>query len=220
MFERFSAWGRQVMVHAQEEARELRHGSIGTEHLLLALLREPGAAGARGLAGVGIAYDETREVVTRIVGTGDRVTAGQIPFTPRAKNVLEQAMREAMSLGHDYIGTEHLLLGLARDGEGVAAQILAERHIDLRRIRDEVMNVLHGGGGDAPATDERSNAASVAAEAPSERLAERRSLSPWDPVSGAHLLLGLVAAGGPVADFLSEHGVTAQTVRARFEDPE
>jgi ATP-dependent Clp protease ATP-binding subunit ClpC len=142
VFERFSERARQVVVLAQEEARALRHNYIGTEHILLGLLREEGLA-ARVLESFDIAVEEIRVRVARIVGQGDEVTTGQIPFTPRAKKVLELSLREALSLGHDYIGTEHVLLGLLREGEGVAVRILLE-FANPEDIRSEVLHVLSG----------------------------------------------------------------------------
>ena len=121
MFERFTERARQVVVLAQEEARTLKHNYIGTEHILLGLLREEEGLAARVLESLDITVEEVRAQVARIVGQGDEVTTGQIPFTPRAKKVLELALREALSLGHNYIGTEHILLGLVRENEGVAA---------------------------------------------------------------------------------------------------
>ena len=126
MFERFTERARQVIVLAQEEARVLRHNYIGTEHMLLGLLREGDGVAARVLGSLDVTLDEVRAEVTRIVGEGDSESQGQIPFTPRAKKVLEMALREALSLGHNYIGTEHVLLGLVRESEGVAARILGD----------------------------------------------------------------------------------------------
>src|SRR5207244_6709839 len=126
MFERFTERGRQVVVFAQDEARLLKHNYIGTEHLLLGLLREEEGMAARVLESLGVRIEAVRSQVARIVGPGDEVTSGQIPFTPRAKKVLEIALREGLSLGHDYIGTEHILLGLVRETEGVAARLLLD----------------------------------------------------------------------------------------------
>ncbi len=144
MFERFTERARQVVVLAQEEARNLRHNYIGTEHLLLGLLREADGVAARVLGSLEVTMEEVRGEVTRIVGEGEHESQGQIPFTPRAKKVLELALREALSLGHNYIGTEHILLGLARETEGVAARILADLEVDAERVRQEVMRVLAG----------------------------------------------------------------------------
>src|ERR671929_157535 len=126
MFERFTERARQVVVLAQEEARILKHNYIGTEHILLGLLREEEGLAARVLESLDITVERVRAQVVRIVGSGEEVTSGQIPFTPRAKKVLELALREALSLGHNYIGTEHILLGLVRENEGVAARILLD----------------------------------------------------------------------------------------------
>ena len=136
MFERFTERARQVVVLAQEEARTLKHNYIGTEHILLGLLREEEGLAARVLEGLEITVEEVRAQVIRIVGSGEEVTSGQIPFTPRAKKVLELALREALSLGHNYIGTEHILLGLVRENEGVAARILADFHQSFDPARE------------------------------------------------------------------------------------
>jgi hypothetical protein len=144
VFERFTERARQVLVLAQEEARSpaLKHNYIGTEHILLGLLREEEGLAARVLASLGIAAERVREQVTRIVGSGEEVTAGQIPFTPRVKKVLELALREALSLRHNYIGTEHLLLALVRENEGVAARILHDFNASPETIRTAVIKGL------------------------------------------------------------------------------
>jgi ATP-dependent Clp protease ATP-binding subunit ClpA len=144
VFERFTERARQVIVLAQDEARALRHNYIGTEHLLLGLLREEEGAAARALEGLDISLEEVRAQVARIIGEGDEVTTGMIPFTPRAKKVLELALREALSLGNNYIGTEHILLGLTREGEGVAMRILMGFDADAGKIREAVVQVLTG----------------------------------------------------------------------------
>src|SRR4051812_31850875 len=146
MFERFTERARQVVVLAQDEARALKHNYIGTEHILLGLLREEEGLAARVLDGLDITVEEVRAQVARIVGQGDEVTTGQIPFTPRAKKVLELALREALSLGHNYIGTEHILLGLVRENEGVAARILMDFDADAEKIRNEIIRMLSGPG--------------------------------------------------------------------------
>src|SRR5687768_467644 len=143
MFERFTERARQVVVLAQDEARALKHNYIGTEHILLGLLREEEGLAARVLESLDITVEEVRAQVARIVGQGDEVTTGQIPFTPRAKKVLELSLREALGLGHNYIGTEHVLLGLLREGEGVAIRILME-FANPEDIQSEVLNVLSG----------------------------------------------------------------------------
>jgi ATP-dependent Clp protease ATP-binding subunit ClpC len=151
MFERFTERARRVVVHAQEEARDLNHSYIGTEHLLLGLMREPESAAARALRELGIGQDGVREQVVEIVGRGSDAPPGHIPFTPRAKKVLELSLREALQLSHNYIGTEHILLGLIREGHGVAAKVLASLGGDLSRVRDKVIELAPAGTGEARA---------------------------------------------------------------------
>src|SRR4026207_906131 len=142
MFERFTERARQVVVLAQDEARALKHNYIGTEHILLGLLREEEGLAARVLESLDITVEEVRAQVARIVGQGDGGTPGQIPSPPRAKEVLELALREALSLGHNYIGTEHILLGLVRENEGVAARILLDFAADAEQIRNAIIRML------------------------------------------------------------------------------
>jgi ATP-dependent Clp protease ATP-binding subunit ClpC len=144
VFERFTERARQVVVLAQDEARSLRHNYIGTEHLLLGLLREQEGLAARVLESFDVTVEEVRAQVARIVGEGDEVTTGQIPFTPRAKKVLELSLREALELGHKWIGTEHVLLGLVRENEGVAVQILLDFDADADTVRAELLRQLSG----------------------------------------------------------------------------
>jgi hypothetical protein len=146
VFERFTERARQVVVLAQDQARALKHNYIGTEHILLGLLREEEGLAARVLESLDITVEEVRAQVARIVGQGDEVTTGQIPFTPRAKKVLDLALREALSLGHNYIGTEHILLGLVRENNGVAARILLDFDADAEKVRDAVILMLGGPG--------------------------------------------------------------------------
>ncbi|MDW5597832.1 ATP-dependent Clp protease ATP-binding subunit [Conexibacter stalactiti] len=162
MFERFTERARQVVVLAQEEARTLKHNYIGTEHILLGLLREEEGLAARVLESLDITVERVRAQVVRIVGSGEEVTSGQIPFTPRAKKVLELALREALSLGHNYIGTEHILLGLVRENEGVAARILLDFDADSEKIRNEVIRMLSGPGGRRQGSGSGSGAAAAA----------------------------------------------------------
>jgi ATP-dependent Clp protease ATP-binding subunit ClpC len=150
VFEKFTERARQVVVLAQDEARALEHNYVGTEHILLGLLREEEGLAARVLESLDITVEEVRFQIVRIVGRGDEATTGQIPFTPRATKVLELALREALSLGHDYIGTEHLLLGLVRENEGVAARILSDFDADAEKVRNEVMRMLSRPGGRGP----------------------------------------------------------------------
>jgi ATP-dependent Clp protease ATP-binding subunit ClpC len=144
MFERFTERARQTVVYAQVEARDLRHNYIGTEHLLLGLLREEEGLAARVLWSLDITAEGVRAQVARMIGQGDEVSDGQIPFTPRAKKVLELALREAVALGHNYIGTEHILLGIVREDEGVGARILLDFGADADRVRAETRRVLGG----------------------------------------------------------------------------
>jgi ATP-dependent Clp protease ATP-binding subunit ClpC len=145
VFERFTERARQVVVLAQEEARSFKHGRIGTEHLLLGLLRVRDGLAARALESLNLRYEDVRAQIARIAGEGDEVQSGEIPFTPRAKKVLELALREALALGHNYLGTEHILLGIAREGEGVAARVLGEFGCDAEAIRGEVLRRLGPG---------------------------------------------------------------------------
>jgi ATP-dependent Clp protease ATP-binding subunit ClpC len=163
MFERFTESARQAVVLAQDEARALRHDYIGTEHILLGMLREEQGLAARVLGPLGITIEAARTRVIAVVGRGDEVTYGQMPFTPRAKKVLELSLREALSLGHEYIGTEHILLGLVRENAGVASRVLYEFDVSARRAAEEVAAALHGMSseyaksfGTAPALDSAS----------------------------------------------------------------
>ena len=150
IFERFTERARRVMELAQEEAARLRHNVIGTEHLLLGLVAEGEGIAAKALESLGINLARVRSKVEEIIGVGDAVPLGQIPFTPRAKRVLELAIDEGHNLGHNYVGTEHILLGLIREGEGVAAQVLKNLGADLEKVRKEVVNLL-GGNNNIPA---------------------------------------------------------------------
>jgi ATP-dependent Clp protease ATP-binding subunit ClpC len=146
VFERFTEQARRVVVLAQDEARALEHNYIGTEHILLGLLRMNEGLAARALESLEVTVEEVRAQVALIVGQGDEVTAGQIPFTPRAKKVLDLALREALSLGHDYIGPEHILLGLVRENQGLAARILLDLGADAEKVRDGIIRMLSGSG--------------------------------------------------------------------------
>jgi ATP-dependent Clp protease ATP-binding subunit ClpC len=187
VFERFTERARQVVVLAQDEARALKHNYIGTEHILLGLLREEEGLAARVLESLDITVEEVRAQVARIVGQGDEVTTGQIPFTPRAKKVLELALREALSLGHNYIGTEHILLGLVRENEGVAARILLDFDADADKIRNEIIRMLSGpgrrqqGGSGAPGEKAKS---SKLLDQFGRNLTKQASEGKLDPVVG------------------------------------
>ncbi|WP_427384650.1 ATP-dependent Clp protease ATP-binding subunit [Janibacter sp. G56] len=144
MFERFTDRARRVVVLAQEEARLLNHNYIGTEHILLGLIHEGEGVASKALESLGISLESVREQVQEIIGQGQQAPSGHIPFTPRAKKVLELSLREALQLGHNYIGTEHILLGLIREGEGVAAQVLVKLGADLGRVRQQVIQLISG----------------------------------------------------------------------------
>ena len=152
MFERFTDRARRVVVLAQEEARMLNHNYIGTEHILLGLIHEGEGIASKALESMGISLDSVRTQVTEIIGEGQQAPSGHIPFTPRAKKVLELSLREALQLGHSYIGTEHILLGLIREGEGVAAQVLTKLGADLNRVRQQVIQLISGYQGKEPVT--------------------------------------------------------------------
>ena len=164
MFERFTDRARRVVVLAQEEARALNHNYIGTEHILLGLIQEGEGVAAKALESMGISLDAVRTEVKEIIGSGGNPPSGYIPFTPRAKKVLELALREALQLGHKYIGTEHILLGLIREGEGVAAQVLVKLGADLSRVRQQVIQLLSGyeGGGEHEEAPDQPAVAGVA----------------------------------------------------------
>jgi ATP-dependent Clp protease ATP-binding subunit ClpA len=154
MFERFTDRARRVVVLAQEEARLLNHDYIGTEHLLLGLAHEGQGVAAKALESLGIRLEALRSQVQETIGQGQRGPTGQIPLTPRAKKVLELSLLEAKQLGHNYIGTEHLLLGLVREGEGVAAQVLVKLGADLSRVRQQVIQLLSGYAGGKEAAEQ------------------------------------------------------------------
>ena len=149
MFERFTERARRVVVLAQEEAGMLNHNYIGTEHILLGLIHEGEGVAAKALESLGISLEAVRQQVQEIIGQGQSAPTGHIPFTPRAKKVLELSMREALQLGHDDIGTEHILLGLVREGEGVGAQVLLGSGVSLERVRGEVVTLLGSLAGEA-----------------------------------------------------------------------
>ena len=167
MFERFTDRARRVVVTAQNEARSHDHDYIGTEHILLGLIDEGSGVGVKVFASMGISTDAVRQQVEEIIGRGQGAPQGHIPFTPPSKKVLELSLREALDLGHTYIGTEHILLGLIREDEGVAARVLAGFGVDLNRAREQVVQLLAGRNPGAPgpaaADDLRSQLASIAA---------------------------------------------------------
>ncbi len=150
MFQRFTDRARRVVVLAQEEASRLDHNYIGTEHILLGLICEGEGVAAEALKSLGIGLDPVRQQVEEIIGRGEEAPQGHIPFTPRAKKVLELSLRESKQLGHNYIGTEHILLGLIREGDGVAAQVLVKLGADRKRVRQQVIQLLHGRAAEEP----------------------------------------------------------------------
>jgi predicted HAD superfamily Cof-like phosphohydrolase len=150
MFQRFTDRARRVVILAQEEASRLDHNYIGTEHILLGLIHEGKGVAAEALKSLGISLDPVRQQVEEIIGRGQEAPSGHIPFTPRAKKVLELSLRESKQLGHNYIGTEHILLGLIREGNGVAAQVLVRLGADQNRVRQQVIQLLHGRAAEQP----------------------------------------------------------------------
>ncbi len=210
MFERFTNKARHVVVLAQEEARKLSHSYIGTEHILLGLLGESDGYAFRALERFGISLESARDEVRAIVGTGQVTPSGHIPFTPRAKKTLELALREALQLHHNYIGTEHILLGVIREGEGVGAQVLRQ-HADLEEIRTAVLDLLPAAAAAAQSgrarrwLRRRPSGDPLAANDPAEQtelrttpaadtsLSEAARLAGSQPVGSHHLLLAALS---------------------------
>ncbi len=186
MFERFTDRARRVVVLAQEEARMLNHNYIGTEHILLGLIHEGEGVAAKALESLGISLEGVRQQVEEIIGQGQQAPSGHIPFTPRAKKVLELSLREALQLGHNYIGTEHILLGLIREGEGVAAQVLVKLGADLNRVRQQVIQLLSGYQGKEPAgtATEGTPSTSLVLDQFGRNLTQAARESKLDPVIG------------------------------------
>jgi ATP-dependent Clp protease ATP-binding subunit ClpC len=238
MFERFTNRARRVIVLAQEEARGLNHNYIGTEHLLLGLL-EPGGIAAQVLSRFGMTQTGTRDEVTARVSRGSGPSPGRIPFTPRAKKVLELSLREALSLHHNYIGTEHILLGLVREGEGVAAQILTEHAGDLTAVRQAVLDLLpaaealHGRRwlrrrnapldvSEADEPDEMGESGGMrTTPAADAGLAEAARLAEGQPVGSHHLLLAALAdPDSAAAKTLTALGVNLDEAREALRHAE
>jgi ATP-dependent Clp protease ATP-binding subunit ClpC len=208
MFERFTNRARHVVVLAQEEARQLQHNYIGTEHILLGLLGEPDGVAGRALQGLGMTLPGARQEVTAVVGRGSTEPSGHIPFTPRAKKVLELSLREALQLQHNYIGTEHILLGLIRESDGVAARVLRQ-HADLLAIRTAVLDLVPVAAAEASQARRwlrrRAVASALEPDAPAEQtllnatpagditLSEAARLAGAQPVGSHHLLLAALA---------------------------
>jgi ATP-dependent Clp protease ATP-binding subunit ClpA len=218
MFERFTDRARRVVVLAQEESRLLNHHYIGTEHLLLGLLAEGEGLACQALTSMGISLPEVRRQVQEIIGRGSNPPTGHIPFTPRAKKVLELSLREALQLDHNYIGTEHILLGLIREGEGVAAQVLQKLGADLSLVRLQVVGVAEGETVPEevppqlrPASPSVAQAIAVAAQE-----AERDDDT---EVASEHLLLALLRDKESLAGrMLGEFGVSEGRVRRLLDD--
>ncbi|HEY0517931.1 MAG TPA: Clp protease N-terminal domain-containing protein [Ilumatobacteraceae bacterium] len=213
MFERFTDRARQTVVFAQEEARQMAHPYIGTEHILLGLLREREGIAAQSLARLGITLDVVRDDVVRIIGEGDVAPSGHIPFTPRSKKVLELSLREALEFGNNFIGTEHILLGLVREGEGVATQILVGRGANLKRVRATVLTMArHGTTGQTEGRPERTAGGE-------EALSNARQLAGGAAVGSHHLLEALARSeDGLAAKVLSSLGVDADTLAAKIDE--
>ena len=220
MFERFTDRARRVVVLAQEEARLLDHNYIGTEHLLLGLVHEGEGIAARVLRTAGVDLDLLRAAVEDIIGRGDSTPSGHIPFTPSAKKVLELSLREALELGHNYIGTEHLLLGLIRQEDGVAAVTLAARGLDLERTRRQVVEITSGAKADVEperlyATGQERRPFLLTAFTAVAREAKDRL---HDDVGSEHVLLWLLSRqdSGAVRALEAE-GVDLTALRSRLE---
>ncbi|MDQ1424703.1 MAG: hypothetical protein QOD72_2201 [Acidimicrobiaceae bacterium] len=213
MFERFTERARHAVVLAQEEARRLDHNYIGTEHLLLGLLGEGDAIAAQALRRLGVGLNDVRDDVIALIGHGDETPVGHIPFTPRAKKVLELSLREALQLGHNYIGTEHILLGLIREGEGVAAQVLIRRGAPLDRVRAAVVDQL---GRTEPGTRSSEPKRTPAAE---EAMATARELAGSARLGTHHLLEALARSEDSVASrALASLGIDADTLAAKIDE--
>jgi ATP-dependent Clp protease ATP-binding subunit ClpA len=218
MFERFTDKARAVVVSAQDEARLLGHDYIGTEHLLLGLFDVPEGVAARALFRLGLSQEIVREDVEEMIGRGKGTAKGHIPFTPRAKKVLELALREALQLKHNYIGTEHIVLALVREGEGVAAKIMAERIDDLRRVKPTVLAVL-GSASESEPEPVRARISKKATAAAEEAAAAAEALAGAAPIGSHHLLEALVRAEGSMAArVLDALGVDPETIAAKIDE--
>src|ERR1051326_8547956 len=210
MFERFTDRARRVVVLAQEEARMLNHNYIGTEHILLGLIHEGEGVAAKALESLGISLEAVRHQVEEIIGQGGSSPSGHIPFTPRAKKVLELSLREALQLGHNYIGTEHILLGLIHEGEGVAAKALESLNISLEAVRQQVEEIIGQGQaaptGHIPFTPRAKKVLELS-------LREALQLG-HNYIGTEHILLGLIREGeGVAAQVLQKLGADLNRVR-------
>jgi ATP-dependent Clp protease ATP-binding subunit ClpC len=217
MFERFTNRARATVVHAQEEARLLHHDYIGTEHILLGLIRESEGLAAKALVTLGVSLDSARSEVIGIIGEGKESPSGHIPFTPRAKKVLELSLREALQLKHNYIGTEHILLGLVREGDGVAAQVLVRLGADLDRVRQQVTLLLAGlSEGSSPEAPTAGRRRTPAAE---EVVAAAEQLAGGSPMGSHHLLEALVRSeDSAAAKVFAALGVDADALATTIDE--
>lgn len=211
MFERFTDRARRVLVFAQQEAKSLGHPFIGTEHILLGLIVEGEGLAAKALRELGVDLDQTRQKVEQTVGpANDADFTGPPPFTPRSKRVLELSLREALDLGHNYIGTEHLLLGLIREGQGIGPQVLIEQGLTAPKVRNKVVSLLAGytASRETPAVPKTPAGAQVEATA--------ALLAQGGPVGSQHYLLALLEDAGSLAgQVLASFGVTTEAVADR-----
>jgi ATP-dependent Clp protease ATP-binding subunit ClpA len=221
MFERFTGGARRVVVRAQEEARALKHNYIGTEHILLGVLADQEDVSSRALANAGISPDQVRQEVLRSVPEGESEPTGHVPFTPRAKKVLELSLREALQLRHNYIGTEHILLGILREGRGVAARALHARGADAARLRREVVR-LTGTRDDAGEAAESSVGLATRplhTPAAAEVLAAAEELASGSPIGSHHLLEALAHSHRSAAGHaLAAAGVDVEVLAAALDD--
>ena len=219
MFERFTDRARRVLVLAQDEAAALDHNFLGTEHVLLGLLAEGEGVGAKALQELGLEREALREKVVGMIGRGEPGNGvGPPPFTPRAKKVLELALREALDLGHNYIGTEHQLLALVREGDGVAAQALLGSGLTADRVRAKVIDLLRGFGTVAPSAAAEGGAAVAT---PAVRLLPMRvkAKAGTNPAGSHHYLQALLEDGSSLAARVLESlGVTKEAVDARIRE--
>ena len=213
MFERFTDRARRVLVLAQDEARAMEHNFLGTEHVLLGMLAEGEGVAAKALTELGTDLDGMRSRIREAIPPGAPGTAsGAPPFTPRAKHVLELALREALEMSHNYIGTEHLLLGLIREGEGVAAQVLKAAGLDAIAVRSKVLSLLAG-------YQATSNPFGRTTPAGGQLATRARSIAGTDPVGSHHFLLGILEDPGSLGSrVLGSFGVTREAVTARIKE--
>jgi ATP-dependent Clp protease ATP-binding subunit ClpC len=217
MFERFSDRARRVIVLSQEDARLLNHNYIGTEHILLGLVHEGEGLASRALRSLNVSLEAVRQQVEEIIGQGDSTPGVHIPFTPRAKKVLELSLREALQLGHNYIGTEHILLGLVREGEGVACQVLVRLGASLPKVRARVLQLVADGSGEGAAVPTPSLSSElVAVLDEARRAAEEKGESEILPI---HLFLAAVdQPDGAAGRMLQVVGVDPEELRRQLTD--